>query len=421
VSDKIGDAGVPSTHRPMGFTEFVIVIASIMALNPLAMDMMLPALPNIGATFHVALANRPQEVLSTFLIGFGVGQFVMGPLADRFGRRPVLLGGMTVYLVASVLAISAPSFETLLLARLLQGLGTSATRVIATSIVRDCYAGRRMASVMSLAMMVFIAVPVVAPSLGEAVMLLTQWRGIFIVLTLYGVLTLIWSALRMPETLRPSERKSLAVRDVLGAFRQTLTNRQTIGYALAAGGVQASLYGFVFSAEQVFTEIYKLGNYFPLAFAVVAVGIAVAGFLNARFVGRVGMRMISHGAMVGFVLVAGTLLIAVRAQSLPLPLFMALAALMMFAFGLMFANFTALALEPQGHIAGTASSLYGSITTLLGIGIGTVIGQDYDGTLLPFATGFFFCALAALGVVFVVERGRLFRPAERPALNRNGL
>jgi len=403
-----GDAWVSSTHRPMGFPEFVIVIASIMALNPLAMDMMLPALPNIGSTFEIVQANRPQEVLSTFLIGFGVGQFVMGPLSDRFGRRPVLLGGMTVYFVASVLAISAPSFETLLLARTLQGLGTSATRVIATSIVRDCYAGRRMASVMSLAMMVFIAVPVVAPSLGEVVMLLTQWRGIFVVLTLYGVLTLIWSALRMPETL--PEQKSLAVRDVLGAFRQTVTNRQTIGYALAAGGVQASLYGFVFSSEQVFTEMYALGNYFPLAFAAIAVGIAVAGFLNARFVGRVGMRVISHGALVGFVAVAGIMLLGAKTQILPLPLFMTLAALMMFAFGLMFANFTALAMEPQGHIAGTASSLYGSITTLLGIGIGTVIGQDYDGTLLPFATGFFFCTVAALAVVLVVEKGRLFKP-----------
>jgi DHA1 family bicyclomycin/chloramphenicol resistance-like MFS transporter len=189
-----------------------------------------------------------------------------------------------------------------------------------------------------------------------------------------------------------------------------VTNRQTIGYALAAGGVQASLYGFVFSSEQVFTEIYALGNYFPLAFAAIAVGIAVAGFLNARFVGRVGMRVISHGALVGFVAVAGIMLLGAKTQILPLPLFMTLAALMMFAFGLMFANFTALAMEPQGRIAGTASSLYGSITTLLGIGIGTVIGQDYDGTLLPFAIGFFICALAALAVVLVVEKGRLFKP-----------
>jgi DHA1 family bicyclomycin/chloramphenicol resistance-like MFS transporter len=410
VSEINVGALVSSGHRPMGFPEFVIVIASIMALNPLAMDMMLPALPNISSAFHLAAANRPQMVLSIFLVGFGVGQFAMGPLSDRFGRRPVLLGGMAVYCVASLLAIAAPSFETLLLARALQGIGTSATRVIATSVVRDCYAGRRMASVMSLAMMVFIAVPVVAPSFGQAVMLLSQWRGIFIALMIYGVLALTWSALRMPETLPVSKRKSLAVADVLDAFRQTVTNRQTLGYALAAGGVQGSLFAFVFSSQQIFTGIYKLGHYFPLAFAAIAVGIAIAGFLNSRLVGRLGMRVISHAALVGFVAVAGALLLSVRLGMLPLPLFMALAASMMFSFGMMFANFTALAMEPQGHIAGTASSLYGSITTLLGIAIGTTIGQDYDGTLLPFATGFFLCTLGALAVVLVVEKGRLFRP-----------
>src|ERR1043165_8559819 len=187
VSDN---SWVSSNHKPMGFAEFVVVIASIMALNPLAMDMMLPALPDIATAFKITEANKPQAVLSTFLIGFGIGQFVMGPLSDRFGRRAVLVDGMALYCIASVIAVSASSFETLLLARALQGLGTSATRVIATSIVRDCYAGRRMASVMSLAMMVFIAVPVLAPSFGQAVLLLTQWRGIFIVLMLYGVVAM---------------------------------------------------------------------------------------------------------------------------------------------------------------------------------------------------------------------------------------
>src|SRR6202051_2357982 len=322
VTDINAEAGVSSNHRPMGFPEFVIVIASIMALNPLAMDMMLPALPRIASTFHIVTANRPQAVLSTFLIGFGVGQFVMGPLSDRFGRRPVLVDGMALYCVASMLAVTARSFETLLLARVLQGLGTSATRVIATSIVRDCYAGRRMASVMSLAMMVFIAVPVIAPSLGQAVLLLAQWRGIFVVLMLYGMLALIWSAMRMPETLPESERRSLAPRDVLGAFRQTVTNTQTMGYALAAGGVMGSLFAYVLCSQQIFTGIYKLGHYFPIAFAAIAIGTAIAGFLNARFVGRLGMRVISHGALVGFVAVAGTMLVAGKLHMLPLPLFL---------------------------------------------------------------------------------------------------
>jgi DHA1 family bicyclomycin/chloramphenicol resistance-like MFS transporter len=410
LTDINADAWVSSTHRPMGFPEFVLVIASIMALNPLAMDIMLPSLPDIGAAFKITDANRLQTVLSTFLLGFGIGQFVIGPLSDRFGRRPVLLLGMAVYCCASLLAIVAPSFETLLLARLLQGLGTSATRVIATSIVRDCYAGRRMASVMSLVMMIFIAVPVIAPSLGQAIMLFAEWHGVFVVLTVYGFLALIWSAFRLPETLPLSERKSLAIRDVFNAYRQTVTNRQTLGYAVAAGGVQGTLFAFVFTAQQVFTEIFHLGHYFPLAFATVAIGIALAGFLNSRFVGTLGMRVISHGALVGYVVVAGVMLVAAKFDVLSLPLFMGLSALMMFAFGLVFANFTALAMEPQGHIAGTASSLYGTITTLLGIGIGYMIGQDYDGTLMPFATGFFICTLAALSVVAVVEKGRLFTP-----------
>ena len=414
MSEIEANAWVSSSHRPMGFAEFVVLIAAIMALNPLAMDMMLPALPNIGGALHIDAGNRLQAVLSTFLIGFGAGQLVMGTLSDRFGRRPVLLGGIAVYCIAGALAVAAPSFETLLLARMLQGFGTSATRVIATSIVRDCYAGRRMASVMSLAMMIFIAVPVLAPSLGQLMMLWVDWRGIFVVLLLYGVVVLTWSALRMPETVPLSERKPLEIAPVFSAFRQTLTNRQTLGYALAAGCVVGALFGFVFCSQQVFTGIFKLGPYFPVAFAAAAIGTAIAGFLNSRFVGRLGMRRISHGALIGFVVVAGIMLAAARLQMLPVSLFIALSAGMMFAFGLMFANFTALAMEPQGHIAGTASSLFGSITTLLGIGIGTAIGQSYDGTLLPFTTGFFVCTLAALAIVLATERGRLFKPHNKP-------
>ncbi|WP_407178987.1 multidrug effflux MFS transporter [Bradyrhizobium sp. STM 3562] len=415
MADVNADASIQissevSKHHPMGFTEFVVVIAAIMALNPLAMDMMLPALPNIGSTFGIAVANRLQMVLSAFLIGFGLGQFIIGPLSDSFGRRPVLLGGMVVYAIASVLAVAAPSFETLLLARALEGLGTSATRVIATSVVRDCYAGRRMASVVSLAMMVFIAVPVIAPSFGQAVMLTTHWRGIFVVLMAYGLVALCWSWLRLPETLPVTERKVFSISEVIDAYRQTVTNRQTLGYALAAGGIQGALFAYVFSAQQVFTGVYKLGHYFPLAFAAAASGVAVAGFLNARLVGRIGMRVMSHSALIGFLCVAVIMFVAAKLGALPLPLFMILSALLMFAFGLMIANFTALAMEPQGHIAGTASSLYGSITTLLGISIGVVIGQDYDGTLLPFATGFLLCTLATLAVVAITEKGRLFKP-----------
>jgi DHA1 family bicyclomycin/chloramphenicol resistance-like MFS transporter len=393
----------------MGFREFVVLIAAIMALNPLAMDMMLPALPEIGAAFRVSNANHLQTVLSSFLVGFGIGQLAVGPLSDRFGRRPVLLGGMILYGVASMLTLAAPSFETLLLARALQGLSTSATRVIATSVVRDCYVGRRMATVMSLAQMIFISVPVLAPSLGQAVMLVTrEWHGVFVVLLLYGLSILFWTAWRLPETLPIENRKSLAARNVLGYFRETLTNRQAFGYAIAAGSIMGTMFAYVFSAQQVFTEVFSLGRFFPLAFAAIALGVAVAGFINARFVGQLGMRVISHGALCGFMCASLIMMIAARLEALPLPLYIALAMTTMFTFGLMVSNFNALAMEPLGHIAGTASSLFGSITTLIGIVLGTIIGQSYDGTLVPLSTGFFACTLIALVAVLVTERGRMF-------------
>ncbi len=398
----------------MGFYEFVVLIAAIMALNPLAMDMMLPALPEIGAAFRVTDANHLQTVLSTFLLGFGVGQFVIGPLSDRYGRRPVLIGGMILYGIASFLTLIAPSFETLLLARALQGLSTAATRVIATSVVRDCYVGRRMASVMSLAQMIFISVPVLAPSLGQLVMFAShEWHSVFVVLLLFGVVILGWTALRLPETLEEEKRKSLAVRDVLGYFRETLTNRQTLGYALAAGCLMSTMFAYVFSAQQVFTEVYRLGKNFPLAFAAIALGVAVAGFVNARIVGKLGMRVISHAALCGFMAASLLMMIAAWFGVLVLPLYMLLATITMFTFGLMISNFTALAMEPLGHIAGTASSLYGSITTLIGIAMGSAIGQAYNGTMMPLTTGFFVCTLIAMAVVLVTERGKMFRPSKQ--------
>jgi len=230
------------------------------------------------------------------------------------------------------------------------------------------------------------------------------------VLTVYGIATLLWSAARLPETLPAAERKPFSAPAILDAFKKTLTDRQTLGYALAAAGISGAIFGYVLCAQQIFTGVYGLGRHFPLAFAAIAIAIAISGFLNSRLVVRLGMRVISHSALVLCLLVAIAMFVAARTHLLPLSVFMTLSALMMFSFGFMFANFTALALEPQRANAGTASSLYGSITTLLGIGAGAMVGQAYDGTVAPFATGFLACVFSSLVIVAITEKGRLFQP-----------
>lgn len=415
MTDTNADRWVSAAHRPLGLLEFVLIISGMIAVNPLALDLMLPAQPALAEAFGITNANRIQMVLSIYMLGFGVGQIVIGPMSDRFGRRPVVITGFTIFGLASLFSIAAESFATLLVARALQGLGSAGTRVIATSIVRDCYTGRRMASVMSLVQMVFIAVPIVAPSLGQLLLLANpRWQVIFIAILLYGLLLLIWSAARLPETLAPDRRKLLTAAQVLSYYRRAITTRQTIGYALAAGAIQGAMFSYIFSAQQIFAEHFDLGRYFPLAFGTSAIGFLAAGFVNARAVERFGMRVMSHGALVLVCAISSVLLLAAIGSKASLPLYLAVACCMTFGFGLTFANFTALAMEPQGEIAGTASSVFGSITVLCGFAIGSVVGQVYDGTIMPIASGFFLCTLGSLLIVFITEGGRLFRTRNKP-------
>jgi DHA1 family bicyclomycin/chloramphenicol resistance-like MFS transporter len=390
-----------SRHEPMGFREFVGMVAGLMALNA-------PALQQIGSALAVEDENTRQVVLSAYLVGFGAGQLLVGSVSDRFGRRTVLVTGLVLYVMAALLCAAAPSFGALLAGRLVQGLASAAPRVVTMSVVRDCYAGRRMASVMSLAMTVFMAVPVLAPSVGQFVLLFASWRAIFGFLTVYGIAMLIWVVLRLPETLAPDHRRSAAPRQVFSAFREVLTTRRTLGYALASGTMFGAMFGFLVSSQQIFTQLFGLGVYFPLAFASVALAMSVSSFLNSRLVGRYGMNRLSHGAVVLFTLLSATMAALAWAGLLGFVPFMLLLGGMMFLIGMVFSNFNALAMEPQGHLAGTASSVIGSVSTLLGAAIGSGIGQAYDGTLVPLAMGYVLLSLVTLAIVAVTERGRLF-------------
>ncbi|WP_396594551.1 multidrug effflux MFS transporter [Brevundimonas sp. R86498] len=402
-------AAPPPIARPgPGFPEFVCMIALMMALNALAIDSMLPALPEIGAALDVVSDNSRQWVITAYLLGFGGMQIVYGPLADRFGRKHILLIGIGIYVAFSLLAMLAPSFETLILARVGQGLGSAATRVLAVSIVRDRYSGRTMARVMSLSFLVFLGVPVIAPSLGQLILLIAPWEAIFGVLAFAGVALMIWAGLRLPETLAPADRLPIQAGRIARAFREAVTNRISIGYTLAMTAITGALFAFINSSQQIFFDVFEAPGLFTTVFAVIAGGIAVASVVNARLVERLGSRLIGHIALLGFIGFAALHAIVTLTGHETIWTFGILQGLTMFCFGLLAGNFGAMAMEPMGHIAGTASSAQGFISTIIGSLTGFLIGQQFDGTVVPMTLGITACGIAALGFVLLAERGRLF-------------
>jgi len=394
--------------------EFIALAAALMSLNALAIDIMLPGLQEIGASLGVAVENDRQYVLSAYLLGFGLAQLVYGPLSDRFGRRGPLLVGLAIYILAALSAALAPTFTTLLTLRFIQGLGAAATRVIAVSVIRDRFGGRAMAEIMSLVFMVFMVVPVIAPGIGQVVMLFFDWHVIFIFMGLLALLVAIWTAVRLPETLALENRRPLTLSSLWTAFSIVMTNRISLFYTLATAVVFGALFGFINSAQQVYVGIYDLGVWFPVLFAAVAGMMAVSSFLNSRLVGRFGMRRLSHGALVGFFLVTSLFFGLSLIGPMRLPLFMLLFTTAMLQFGWIGSNFNSIAMEPLGHVAGMASSVQGFITTVGGAVIGAAIGQAFDGTVTPLAAGFCGVSLIGLILVLIAERGRLFGSGTTP-------
>ena len=398
----------PAVKGP-GFPEFVALIAMMMALNALAIDAMLPALPAIGDALGVVEENSRQWVITAYLLGFGVAQIVYGPLADRYGRKPVLMAGLSLYVLFSVLAAFAPTFDLLIAARVGTGLGAAALRVLAVSIVRDRYSGRTMARVMSLSFLVFLGIPILAPTLGQLVLTVAPWPWIFGVLALAGGAFMLWAAIRLPETLHPENRMPIRVGRIVAAFREAVTNRQSIGYTLAMTCITGALFGFINSSQQIFFDVFQAPGLFTTVFGMVAGGIAVASLINARLVERLGSRLISHTALLGFITMATIHSAVALSGHETIWTFAALQGLTMFCFGLIAGNFGSMAMEPMGHIAGTASSAQGFISTTVGSTLGFLIGQQFNGSVAPMALGMAAMGLSALGFVLVAERGRLFR------------
>ncbi|MBY0520227.1 MAG: multidrug effflux MFS transporter [Sphingomonas sp.] len=404
------DDSAPS-NAPIGFVEFVALVAALMALTALGIDAMLPALPAIGASLNVATDNERQFVIGVFLVGFGLAQLVHGPLADRYGRRPVLIVTLAAYVVANLVAAFSSSFMLLLVARFIAGTAISSSRVVTVALVRDCYSGRAMARVMSLAFMVFMAAPVLAPSFGELILLFGSWRLIFVMIAVISAGILIWFMVRMPETLKPADRQRLSIARLASGWRTALSDRWSIGYTLAAAALMGALYGFINSVQQVVFALTREPGLLVPVFIAIASTMAVANLLNSRLVMSIGTRRISHSAVAALIVISGVHLAIAIGGYETIWTFAVLQALAMGCFGLATANFSSMAMENMGHIAGTASSVQGFITVTAGAIIGAMIGQSFDGTTVPLYIGFLVAGVVSIGIVAVVERGRLFRPS----------
>lgn len=388
---------------PLG--EFVTLMALMIALVALAIDAMLPALPIIGEELGATHENDSQLIVSLLFLGMALGQLFFGPLSDSIGRKSALSAGLGLFVVGSMISLFAETFTLVLVGRFVQGLGVAGPRSVSLALIRDQYEGRAMARVMSFVMTIFILVPVIAPTLGQAILMVANWRAIFAVLAVMALMLFGWFALRQPETLLPAHRMPFSLQRIVLVSREVCTNRIAFGYTLVAGLVSGAFLGFLSSAAQIFQQQYDLGSWFPIYFAVLASAAGVASLMNANLVMRFGMRALIGRAMLSLAVTSvGFLGFAfLYAGSPPLWSTMAYLLAIFFAIGILFGNLNSLAMEPLGHVAGIGSALVGSISTLISVPLGILIGHSYNGTILPLIGGFAVLGALSLLVMRWVE------------------
>lgn len=375
--------------------EFTVLVALMMSIVAISIDAMLPALGLMGAELKVVNENDVQLIIGCIFAGMAIGQLISGPMSDALGRKPVLYAGITLYLAGSIFCYYAQDFNLMLLGRFIQGLGVSAPYITSVSVVRDKYAGRDMARIMSIVMMIFIMVPAIAPTLGQTVMHFAGWREIFLLYIVYAITIAVWIALRLEETLPPEKRSKVELSAFIHGFKTVISNRTTTIYMVCMGLMFGSFIGYLGASQQIFQVQFGVGETFALYFGGLALVIGAASLTNSKLVMKFGMRRISKYAM-GTVVVISTLFLGLHfaVDAVTLPMFLIYATPLFFMFGLMFGNLNSIAMEPMGAVAGMAAAIIGSTSSLLSISLGTIIGQMYNNTLIPIAAGF-----AVLGTI----------------------
>ncbi len=398
----------------IGPQELTWMMALTMALNAMALDSMLPAFPDIHAAFGL-VGNDIQYIISVYLIGMGTGAIIYGPLSDRFGRKPVMVTTIALFSVFSLACGFAPNFTILLLLRLGQGLCGAAMGVLVMSIIRDKFEGDAMAKRMSMIFLTFMIVPIIAPTLGQVILWVGAWHDIFVTLSAIGLIMAFWVSRRLPETLSPENVLAINPKTISRTWKTVILHRHATAYVAASGLTQAGLYGYLNSAQQIFDITFDAADFFVIGFAIIAIGIAVTNFTNSKIVMRFGARRVSHFALFIFITCGMLQIAAAYFHPQSLPLFIVIITVNMAMIGFTSSNFSAIAMQPFGAVAGTASSFQTFLRTLIGAALGSLIGQQFDGTMLPVATGFAISGFIALLCILWAENGKLFtRPNTTP-------
>lgn len=391
--------------KVLKLSEFVPLLALMISIVALSTDAMLPALVDIRHDFNLSDPNAAQLVITAMFFGLAVGQLFAGPLSDSFGRKPVIYAGYAIFIIGCILSIVAESFAVMLAGRVLQGLGAAAPRIAVVALIRDSYKGRAMAQVMSLVMAVFVLVPALAPAIGQSVMYVSHWRGIFVLFLVMAIAVWAWFAIRQPETLPLSARRVFSAKHLINGLREALKYRALVGYTLAAGFVFGPFIGYLSASQQVFQDTYNTGELFSVYFGCAALAIGAASVFNSKLVMRLGMRYLTWRALFGLIgLSCIGLLIALIYQGVPpLWMFMTWLCCTFFCAGIPFGNFNSMAMEPVGHMAGLGAAIVGALATFISLPIGWSIGAIYDGTVVPLIAGFAISGSSALAAMWWTE------------------
>ncbi|HBN90835.1 multidrug effflux MFS transporter [Rheinheimera aquimaris] len=404
-----------STHAPqsrISTGEFTLLVALMMSIVAISIDALLPALDAIRADIVLSNPNQAQLVVSALFFGMAIGQLICGPLSDATGRKKVLNGGIALFLAGTAVCYFSKDINTLLLGRFIQGLGVSGPYVSAISIVRDKYSGNDMARIMSLVMMIFVMVPALAPSLGQAVLWLGSWRDIFLLYVFYALLIVLWIYCRLEETLPKAHRIPMSKKGFAEGFKEVISNVPTVSYMICMGLFFGSFIGYLNSSQQIFQDLFKTGELFTLYFGLLAIVFGASSLVNSRLVQKWGMQRLSGSAVWGIIASSALFLVLHLGVEIQLWMFLLYAAVLFFCFGLVFGNINAMAMEPMGHVAGIAAAIIGATSSIMSMFIGTVIGQMYNGTLIPVTAGFFIFACISMAILAFANRYKQRQPAQ---------